>query len=1106
MEAVAQIACQLNDTFSTDSDVVRTSTVALDRLSLLPSFPFGLLSIATGGESNGQRVAAATYLKNFTRRSVEGNGSDSKVSKEFKNQLMQSLLLADLQVLNVLVETFRVVVVAEFVKQDSWPELVPQLRFAIQNSNLILEGANSQWNTINALTILHTLLRPFQYFLNPKLAKEPVPPQLELIAKEILVPMLAVFNHIVKKDLSTNGFTVIETERILLMVCKCLYFAVRSHMPSALAPNLPSLCCNLIRILDSLSCNVGPTLEDGHLLRLRVGKRSLLIFCALVTRHLKYSNKSMPDIINCTLRIVRHTTNIRKLDFLFEKILSLGFDVISHAVETGLGWRLVSPHFSFLLESAIFPILVLNEKDISEWEEDPDDYMLKNLPSDFGEVLSWREDLFTARESAINLLGVISMSKGPPMMISAKGSASLSKRKKGEKNRDHCYMGELLVFPFLSKFPLPYDANALEAGILDEQVNWHALYNYFGVLMAYGSLENYIRVQKPEYTTTLVRTRVLPLYTGPTCLPYLVASANWVLRKLAPCLPKDMTEDIYSSLLKALAMNDQGDTSWDLVRVSAVGAIAELLANDYPPPKWLPLLRFVIGRIENENDEVLFNLLSSVVEAGIESLAVHIPFAVSSLVGALLKQGHPSLDQRPGLSVFESGIATLAVMVRTWENYILQEVGPTELGEKCKSARTIIGKALSALLQQAWLAPMHSAVEEDEVSPCLLCLVDSSKLLQSVLLSVTGSDVSFELKVPELLLVWADLIADWHDWEESGDLSVFDCIKEVVNLNCKFGLKNFIVGQMPSPPAPPVPRQSIIEGIAAFVSEAISQCSSATWRVCSIVHVLLHVPIFSFETDIVKQSLVSAFSQAAFSRFREVRSNPTSMWKPLLLAISSCYLCHPGTVESVLEKDEDFEIWASALAFACTGSFELALFWKSEMELAVLALAKLVDRLLSLGNPSGLARACFCSLMETAVLLKQVHGGEDTEDEDEETDDDDDGDIEVDNEESEVDDEEMEVDDEDSEDECEETEEEFLERYAKEAAALESGASVKEGDIDDQDHEIELGSLKEVNLQKTVWLLIERYHICLQQQGLPVQLVLKFLGVFPECRLFFPAI
>ena len=38
-----------------------------------------------------------------------------------------------------------------------------------------------------------------QYFLNPKVAKEPVPPQLELIAKEILVPLLALFHHLVEK-------------------------------------------------------------------------------------------------------------------------------------------------------------------------------------------------------------------------------------------------------------------------------------------------------------------------------------------------------------------------------------------------------------------------------------------------------------------------------------------------------------------------------------------------------------------------------------------------------------------------------------------------------------------------------------------------------------------------------------------------------------------------------------------------------------------------------------------------------------------------------------------------------------------------------------------
>lgn len=39
----------------------------------------------------------------------------------------------------------------------------------------------------------------WQYFLNPKVAKEPVPMQLELIAKDILVPLLAVFHQFVEK-------------------------------------------------------------------------------------------------------------------------------------------------------------------------------------------------------------------------------------------------------------------------------------------------------------------------------------------------------------------------------------------------------------------------------------------------------------------------------------------------------------------------------------------------------------------------------------------------------------------------------------------------------------------------------------------------------------------------------------------------------------------------------------------------------------------------------------------------------------------------------------------------------------------------------------------
>lgn len=62
-------------------------------------------------------------------------------------------------------------------------------------------------------------------------------------------------------------------------------------MPSALVPLLPSLCGDLFGILSSLSFDVGETPTDGQILRVKTGKRSLLIFCALVTRHRKFSDK-----------------------------------------------------------------------------------------------------------------------------------------------------------------------------------------------------------------------------------------------------------------------------------------------------------------------------------------------------------------------------------------------------------------------------------------------------------------------------------------------------------------------------------------------------------------------------------------------------------------------------------------------------------------------------------------------------------------------------------------------------------------------------------------------------------------------------------------------
>lgn len=58
----------------------------------------------TGSENPSLKVAAATYLKNFTRKSTGTEGTISEVSKEFKDQLLLALLQAEPAVLKVLLE------------------------------------------------------------------------------------------------------------------------------------------------------------------------------------------------------------------------------------------------------------------------------------------------------------------------------------------------------------------------------------------------------------------------------------------------------------------------------------------------------------------------------------------------------------------------------------------------------------------------------------------------------------------------------------------------------------------------------------------------------------------------------------------------------------------------------------------------------------------------------------------------------------------------------------------------------------------------------------------------------------------------------------------
>nr|CAB3490591.1 unnamed protein product [Digitaria exilis] len=529
-------------TLSPDKASVDAAAAGLDRAAADPRFPLAILAVAAGDGDQGVRVAAATYLKNFTRRNIESSLSSPELYKEFRDQLAQALLRVEPAILRVLIEAFRQVVEKDFVKDNLWPELIPQLKLVIQSSNLISPGHHPEWNTINALKVLQSVVRPFQYFLNPKVAKEPVPQQLEQIAAEILVPLQVTFHHFADKVLLSPDGAKFEYEQLLLITCKCVYF-------------------------------------------------------------------TMPHIVNCAIKISKQCNNLSKLGSLPNRIFSLAFDVISRVLETGPGWRLVSPHFSSLLDSAIFPALSLNEKDIAEWEEDTEEYMQKNLPSELDEISGWTEDLFTARKSAINLLGVIALSKGPPVASAA------SKRKKGDKRKsERSSIGELLVIPFLSKFPIPsHGEDASSTGVR----------NYFGVLMAYGGLQD------------------------------------------------AMSTSIYNSLMKALSMEDVEDITCYPVCASASGAIAELIENSYAPPDWLVLLQAIVKRIStgDENESaLLFKLLGTIVEGGQEKVLPHIPEIVSNIANTFVMRSVTCMEEAASMKVFEL-VPIWADTIANWDSW-----------------------------------------------------------------------------------------------------------------------------------------------------------------------------------------------------------------------------------------------------------------------------------------------------------------------------------------------------------------------------------------------------------------------------------------------------
>ncbi|KAI3687068.1 hypothetical protein L1987_80759 [Smallanthus sonchifolius] len=496
----------------------------------------------------------------------------------------------------------------------------------------------------------------------------------------------------------------------------------------------------------------------------------------------------------------------------------------------------------------------------------------------------------------------------------------------------------------------------------------------------------------------------------------------------------DMSSDVYSFLLKALVKEGR-DISWYPVRVSAAGAIAQLVENEFYPPEWLPILQIVADRITRDNDEepsIMFELLKTLVEAGADVVAPHIPHIVSVLAQHILK--HIPLIPEPWPQEVERGFTALSVMAQHWEGSLPDDATSNAV---IAAGRSTIAKAFTDLLQVAWLIPAENENEVPE-SPPSCCIDDSSTLLTFIM-------------------------SDVHE-------------NDAVQKHNKVSLMNFIRGS--------TSQHSIIEGICGFVSNAFSQYPSVIYRASSSVHILVHLLTCSPEEEHIMHAVTASFTRDAFSCFKEKQSKYSPVWKPLLLAICSCYLRYPEIVEKTLEEDQHhcLRAWAVALfSISSTKSEHGLSIYYGVTILPVMTLAKLMTELL-MRNQSreGLLWECLVAVMEVSMRLKEVQEGQDIDESDDENASD--NDTEGDDEDSD--------DDDDDDDVHEETEEEFLERCAQAAIELENGTCVEEVAEEDLEQEIELGELDEVDALNIVQSLIERHHqILLQGPKLPPQLV-----------------
>eukprot|EP00899_Mesostigma_viride_P009321 jgi/Mesvir1/18390/Mv14271-RA.1 len=313
-------------------------------------FSKSLLMLACSVPVVPASLPAATYLKNMVR--------DDPVNSAHGLQpavFMGAMMSADRSVINVLAETFRLLLSGtKLSASPHWAPLLQSLRGHTQESNLMEGKGTSPIKTENALVATLTLCKQFRFFQNPTLAKEEAPPELEAVTQQLLEPLLPVFTLLVGQLVSSRDKGEAPHDSILLLLLKSFHNTVRSYMPKALLPRLPLWLDGIAAILDSCVASVSSAgaragtghdsdeLSEGQRARLSVQKRALKATLTLLTRHRQHVEKHLNALCGAAAKVTAAAANVQDAPAEVEQDVSLAFDVLARAVETGPGFSLSS--------------------------------------------------------------------------------------------------------------------------------------------------------------------------------------------------------------------------------------------------------------------------------------------------------------------------------------------------------------------------------------------------------------------------------------------------------------------------------------------------------------------------------------------------------------------------------------------------------------------------------------------------------------------------------------------------------------------------------------------------------------------------------------------